>query len=160
MVPLFQVRTLKPGEFKDAWPLVSLVHPAVTRMRWNAFARRVAADRKSAGMFAVEDLRRFIHALAVYRVTDDVEKGRILLIQPVICARLPGRDLDDVLADGLRDLAHTLGCDGVVVETPFTGDTIRDTAKALLERGFVTHAVATFAPSVASTPSPGRTGGR
>jgi hypothetical protein len=160
MLPLFQVRTLKPGEFKDAWPLVSLAHPSVTRARWLAFARRVASGRQGAGMFAVEDLRGFIHALAVFRVTDDVEKGRVLLIQPVICARLPGRDLDDVLADGLRDLAHTLACEGVVVETPFAGDAVKDTAKALLDRGFVTHAVASFSPSQPRSTSPGTTNGR
>jgi hypothetical protein len=146
MLPNFTIRSLPTAEFRRAWPLVSVTHPGLTLRRWLAFARTIRSSGRKAGMIAVEDQRGLIHAVAVYRVADDVEKGRLLVVQPVICARLPGRDLDDVLAEGLKDLASVEQCAGVVVETPVSGAGLQDTAKALIDRGFIRHAVATYAP--------------
>jgi hypothetical protein len=147
MLPLFKVRHLKPAEFRQAWPLVNMAHPDLSLARWLAFARRTTSGSKGSGLIVLEDQRGFFHALAVHRIAEDVEKGRMLRVQPVICARLPGRHLDDVLAAELMGLASEMHCAGVIVETPVSRGPTGGTAEALLSRGYVPQGLVSFAPA-------------
>jgi hypothetical protein len=152
MAPLFRAKMLEDKDLRMAWPLVRLANPTVTLAKWVAFARSVRRRRgERAGIMAIQDQRATIHALAIHRTVQSVDGEKLFVVDPLICARLPGRDLDDAIVDALRSAALAIGCTGIVVDTPIISPGSTPIASPLLERGFSLRAMSAFTPTLTTS---------
>ena len=122
------VARLSESEIDEAFGLARLAFPNLTPGRWRATARRWAAHPTGAtGALVARDGAGRLNGLAPFSVHTNLQAGRSLWVERVASfALLDGRPVVEALADGLREVARSLGCRGLTVQIE-TGD------RALLE---------------------------
>ena len=113
---------LGPAGARRAYALVALAHPHMTAREWDGFARRHAraGTRGRGGLVAVEDRRRYVHAVFRYAVDTSpfLGSGRTLRLHDVVMAQLPGHALIQAVAACAENLAAGLGCTVVALDLP------------------------------------------
>jgi len=117
------VTRLSAGEVDEAFGLARLAFPTLTPGRWRATARRwTAHPTGAAGALVARDGAGRLIGLAPFTVQTNLQAGRSLWVERVASfALLDGRPVIEALADGLRDVARSLGCRGLTVQIE-TGD--------------------------------------
>lgn len=115
--PLFRTTNVDRRVALRAWPLVQIAHPGVTREGWLSYA--VAAGRrlgKNGGVVAIEDSRRYIHALFAWHVVRTVSHRRAMRVTDMVVGALPGRRLAETIVGAIRAVADEVHADSVLIE--------------------------------------------
>lgn len=122
------VTRLAADEVDEAFGLARLAFPDLTPGRWRATARRWTAHPDGAnGALVARDGAGRLNGLAPFTVQTNLQAGRSLWVERVAAfSLLDARPVVEALADGLREVARSLGCRGMTVQIE-TGD------RALLE---------------------------
>lgn len=122
------VTRLVADEVDEAFGLARLAFPDLTPARWRATARRWTAHPEgTTGALVARDGAGRLNGLAPFTVQTNLQAGRSLWVERVASfSLLDARPIVEALADGLRDVARSLGCRGMTVQIE-TGD------RALLE---------------------------
>lgn len=117
------VTRLSTDEIDEAFGLARLAFPGLTPGRWRATARRWTAHPGGAtGALVARDGAGRLNGLAPFTVRSNLQAGRSLWVERVASfSLLDGRPVVEALADGLRDVARSLGCRGLTVQIE-TGD--------------------------------------
>lgn len=117
------VTRLTTDEIDEAFGLARLAFPGLTPGRWRATARRWAAHPVGAnGALVARDAAGRLTGIAPFTVHTNLQAGRSLWVERVASYSLiDGRPIVEALANGLRDVARSLGCRGMTVQIE-TGD--------------------------------------
>jgi len=111
---------LRGAQVRRAYTLVELMHPQVTAAQWATFVRRYArVPRHRGGLMGIQDGRGYLHAVFCYTVDwSPLAAGRVLQVQEIILAQLPGRTLEAALTACAEHLAAEFECEGIIVDIP------------------------------------------
>jgi len=117
------VTRLSTDEIDEAFGLARLVFPGLTPGRWRSTARRwTAHPAGAAGALVARDGAGRLNGLAPFSVRNNLQAGRSLWVERVASfSLLDGRPVVEALAEGLRDVARSLGCRDMTVQIE-TGD--------------------------------------
>lgn len=117
------VTRLSTEEIDEAFGLARLAFPGLTPGRWRATARRWTARPAGArGALLARDGAGRLNGLAPFTVRNNLQAGRSLWVERVASfSLLDGKPVVEALAEGLRDIARSLGCRGMTVQIE-TGD--------------------------------------
>lgn len=111
---------LRAAEARRAYGLVSLAHPEMTSRQWDAVAKRAMRPGRGrdGGLMAIQNGRGYVYAVFRYAVVLSPLAGgdRLLRLQDVVLARLPGSGLIAALAACAKHLAAGLGCSLALIE--------------------------------------------
>ncbi len=98
-----------------AFPLIQLYDPRQTVAGWTQFVRSHGRAGRS-GVNAIEDQRGYLHAIFIWRVENHLLWRRTLRIATLVLGGLPGRAVQEAAGAALRELAHLLDCETILVE--------------------------------------------
>lgn len=117
------VSRLRAEEIDEVFWLARLAFPELTPGQWRRQARRwTAKGQGAAGALIARDAVGRLAGLAPFEVRTDLQPGRSLWVEKIAAFSLvDARPVVRALADGLREVARTLGCRGLKVEVE-TGD--------------------------------------
>ena len=117
------VSRLSTDEIDEVFGLARLAFPGLTPGRWRATARRWTAHPVGArGALVARDAAGRLSGLAPFTVQTNLQAGRSLWVERVASSSLlDGRPVIEALAEGLREVARSLGCRGMTVQIE-TGD--------------------------------------
>jgi hypothetical protein len=109
-------------QVQRAYALVGLMHPRVTAKQWATFVRRYArSPRQPRGLIGIQDGRGYVHGVFCYAVDQSsLDRGRILQLENIILAHLPGQTLGLALITCAEHLATEFGCSAISVDMPAT----------------------------------------
>lgn len=123
----FVVETLTPEQTRSVYPLIREVIPSLDLNGWLRFVRQLTSPRRAtqAGIVAARRVgRTYPCGLFVYRVEQDLERGRVLVAEHFVAVDLldPDAVLRSLVTE-LESLGKRLGCSAVrsVVHGPETG---------------------------------------
>ena len=110
----FLVKPLPYVQVLAAFPLVSVLDPGVTKEQWSDYATALLDTQnagESAGIITVQSDQGYIHGLSVYKVKQDLHRGRLLEIENFAVAdMLGGKNAATTLLSALEDIALERGC--------------------------------------------------
>ncbi len=103
-----------------AYPLVRDVIPGLTVNRWVKFSRPYLAHRsldRARGVMTIQNAAGYILALFVFEVRDDLYESRILYLDYIMIANVPGRRrIRDSAIGAAENLARLNGCRAIRAE--------------------------------------------
>lgn len=110
----YLVSTLALEQVLAAFPLVSVLDPGVTEEQWSDYATALVKSPdagENEGIITVQSDQGYIHGLSVYKVKQDLRRGRLLEIENFAVVNLTGTgNAAKVLLGALEDLARERGC--------------------------------------------------
>ncbi|MFZ5670744.1 MAG: hypothetical protein ACOY4K_14740 [Pseudomonadota bacterium] len=117
------VSRLTAAEIDEVFWLARLVFTDLAPGQWRRRAKRwTAREQGAAGALIARDAAGRLVGLAPFEVRTDLQPGRSLWVEKIAAFSLvDARPVVRALADGLRDVARSLGCRGLKVEVE-TGD--------------------------------------
>jgi hypothetical protein len=134
-----RLQRLTPDKVAQAFTLVELVVPDISRGTWRKFARgRISqASSLSGGILTVQDSQGIIVGLASYIIEKDVNVGQILRIDQLVSVAIIAQQRNLVMAtllDAMEDIATNHRCSAIRFRLGPFGPAIRDReAHRLLE---------------------------
>lgn len=107
------IEPMRVERIAQAFPLVQLVRPHLSRDEWQSYAERILSEA-DAGIALLTDARDLILGLFVWRVGLDPDHGRTLNCEDFVAADIvdPQR-VAEALADGLEETARAQNCTAV-----------------------------------------------
>lgn len=138
---VFRARRLDVRSAARAFPLVQVFDRDASLTGWVRFVRARARGSK-AGVSAIEDCRRYIHAIIVWSVEGHLALRRTLRVSSTLVGALPGLALQEAVVEAVRALAVDLECEAILVEHGDGGGA--RFREALLASGFAPLAGASF----------------
>ncbi|WP_342363988.1 hypothetical protein [Terrarubrum flagellatum] len=104
-----------------------MFHPDMTMKLWERFVRQATKEpRHRGGIVAIEDRRRYIHAVFAYRLTEDMAHGLLLRLTDLVMGRLPGGVLPRAVISYAEGLATDLGSSTIAIDASVEGISLDD----------------------------------
>lgn len=115
---IFEPFRISRADIRSAYCLIALAHPDVSLPEWRRFARHhVEAARRDAGIMALRDGRRCIHALFTFRVARQMlGQGPALQVTELAAVRLPGTVLVDAVLRFAGEIARELDLPAIAID--------------------------------------------
>lgn len=111
---------LNIDRLEQAWPLVREVASGVSLESWCAFARAMLSPidpETSRRGILVAERKRTIRGLMTYETSDDLTRGRSLLLRNAVIMDLALREhIAEALRQRSLDVAHQAQCSGLILE--------------------------------------------
>jgi hypothetical protein len=119
MTNTYLVRPLGVDQIAQAYPLVSIFDPQLTKDQWLDYAGTLIArsgNGEDRSIITVQSIQMAIYGLSVYWTRPDLHRGRILEIENFAVVDITGnRKAAVVLLRALEDLARRSGCSCVSI---------------------------------------------
>jgi hypothetical protein len=119
MTNTYLVRPLGVDQIAQAYPLVSIFDPQLTKDQWLDYAGTLiagAGDGEDRSITTVQSIQKAIYGLSVHWARPDLHRGRILEIENFAVVDITGnRKAAVVLLRALEDLARRSGCSCVSI---------------------------------------------
>lgn len=110
----YVVRLLEPAQVLQAYPLITIFEPKVTRDQWSNYANTLIAQqatREHHSIITVQSPDRYIYGLSVYWLRPDLREGRVFEIENFAVVDMIGNsNAAKVLLLALEDIARRLAC--------------------------------------------------
>ncbi len=114
MTETYLIRPLGADQIAQAYPLLSIFDPRLTKDQWLDYAGKLIEWTGSAEerrIITVQSIQKAIYGLSVQWVRPDLHRGRILQIENFAVIDIAGnRKAAVLLLRALDDLARRLGC--------------------------------------------------
>ena len=114
MTETYLIRPLGADQIAQAYPLLSIFDPRLTKDQWLDYAGKLIEWTGSAEerrIITVQSIQKAISGLSVQWVRPDLHRGRILQIENFAVIDIAGnRKAAVLLLRALDDLARRLGC--------------------------------------------------
>lgn len=117
------IRPLDPARVAQAFPLLHLSGTSSNAVEWTAYASQLlkSFSPKECGILVAEDDKEVILGLAEYRIDQDCQYGRSMIVQTLTAVDLVPRAQQEILGkmlESLSDLARQQGCEMILTEMP------------------------------------------
>ena len=114
MTETYLIRPLGADQIAQAYPLLSIFDPRLTKDQWLDYAGKLIERMGSAEerrIITVQSIQKAIYGLSIQWVRPDLQRGRILQIENFAVIDIAGnRKAAVLLLRALDDLAGRLGC--------------------------------------------------
>ncbi len=114
MTETYLIRPLGADQIAQAYPLLSIFDPRLTKDQWLDYAGKLIERMGSAEerrIITVQSIQKAIYGLSIQWVRPDLQRGRILQIENFAVIDIAGnRKAAVLLLRALDDLARRLGC--------------------------------------------------
>ncbi len=119
MTDTYLVRPLEVDQIAQAYPLVSIFDPRLTKEQWMDYAGALidrAGNGEDRSIITVQSIQKAIYGLSVYWARPDLHRGRILEIENFAVVDIAGnRKAAVLLLRALEDMAQRLDCSCVSI---------------------------------------------
>lgn len=115
---IFEPFRLRRADLRSAYGLIALAHPDVSLADWRRFARtHVDSARRDAGIMALRDRRRTIHALFTFRVARRMlGQAPALQVTELAAMRLPGTVLVEAVLRFAGEIAREVELPSIAID--------------------------------------------
>jgi len=110
----YVVRPLAPDQIPQAYPLVAIFDPKLTKEQWADYAAALVNEKGEGehhSIITVQSTQDYIYGLSVYWLRPDLREGKILEIENFAVVDITGnRAAAKALLQALQQIALDLGC--------------------------------------------------
>ena len=110
----YVVRPLGPEQISQAYPLVAIFDPNLTKEQWADYAAALVSGQGEGehhSIITVQSSQDYIYGLSVYWLRPDLREGKILEIENFAVVDITGNQLAArMLLEALQGMAFDLGC--------------------------------------------------
>ncbi len=110
----YVVRPLAPEQIPQAYPLVAIFDPKLTKEQWADYAAALVSGQGEGehhSIITVQSTQDYIYGLSVYWLRPDLREGKILEIENFAVVDITGNRLAaKMLLQALQDMAFDRGC--------------------------------------------------
>ncbi len=112
----YLVRPLAPEQIPQAYPLVAIFDPNLTKEQWADYAGALVSEKcegegEHHSIITVQSTQDYIYGLSVYWLRPDLRQGKILEIENFAVVDITGnRTAAKTLLRALQDVALRLDC--------------------------------------------------
>ena len=110
----YVVRPLAPEQISQAYPLVAIFDPKLTKEQWADYAVALVSDKgrnEHHSIITVQSTQDYIYGLSVYWLRPDLREGKILEIENFAVVDITGNlAAAKTLLQALQDVAMDLDC--------------------------------------------------
>lgn len=155
----FSIHRLAPDRIFLAYPLVRSALPEVSLEGWTAFAGHLVTDQEAesdGGILTVENESGVIIGLVSYQCREDLELGKVLVVDRLLAYELlDRRGVAELIVEALDAEADRLGCRAIQTCLPVVDGEQRPAWLVALLQGQGHHvASVSLCKKVAPRPTP------